>query len=67
MRGFDSEVMAKSLEHLLLAVRGRGNKPKVMNDYELSEMDQSWRMHKVADDLKFALKPESYFSPYFMA
>lgn len=48
-RGFDCEVMAKSMEHLENAVMARGNQPKgsFMDYHSMSEMDQSWRMQKI--------------------
>jgi hypothetical protein len=47
-RGFNCEVLANSLDHLHATVHARGNNPKVYADYSVSEMDQSWRMEKVA-------------------
>ena len=45
-------------------VQARGNKPRVYADYTISEMDQSWRMDKVAEDLKFGLTNDhAYFNP----
>lgn len=36
---------------------------RVYADYSLSEMDNSWRMEKVAEDLKFGLTNDNaYFS-----
>jgi hypothetical protein len=57
-RGFDCEVMACSMEHLENAIMARGNHPKgTFMDYSsMSEMDQSWRMQKIQEDLKFALE-----------
>ena len=60
-RGFDCSVLANSLSALKKAVAGRGNRPKgCYLDYpNLSQMDQSWRMEKVASDLMFAFeKPQ---------
>ena len=62
-RGFNCEVLANSLEHLQTTLHARGNSPKVYADYSSSEMDLSWRMEKVAMDLKFGLTSENaYFS-----
>ena len=47
-RGFDCEVLASALEHLHTTLHARGNRPKVFADYSVSEMDQSWRMEKIA-------------------
>lgn len=39
-----------------------------MTDYSVPELDQSWRMYKFAEDLKFGLSsPQSWFSPNEMA
>lgn len=62
VRGFNSEVVNKSLENLLLAVRGRGNQPRVQSDYSLPELDQSWRMQKIIEDIEFGLRPDQFFS-----
>lgn len=68
-RGFNCEVLATTLQHLTKVIEARGNRPKVYADYTLSEMDQSWRMDKVASDINFALKQENntFFSPHNMA
>lgn len=40
----------------------------VYNDYAITEMDQSWRMEKVAEDVKWGLSHEfAFFSPKNMA
>ena len=46
-----------------------GNHPVRTNDYTLSEMDQSWRLDKVTEDIKFGLNPNPnvFFSPYNLA
>ena len=46
-----------------------GNHPVKNNDYTLSEMDQSWRLDKVTEDIKFGLNPNPnvFFSPYNLA
>lgn len=43
--------------------------PLTFSDYNMSEMDQSWRMDKVTEDLKFGLDPNPnvFFSPYNLA
>jgi len=68
-RGFNCDVLATSLEHLSNVIQARGNRPHAFADYTLSEMDQSWRMEKVASDIIFALNPENntFFSPHNMA
>lgn len=58
VRGFDSTSIIGSLKQLNKALRGRGNKGRVMNDYSHAELDQSWKMHKLVDDIKFGLNPE---------
>jgi hypothetical protein len=48
-------------------LKGRGNKPRTFNDYTTQEMDQSWRMQKLCDDLKFGLqKSETTLTPFYM-
>jgi hypothetical protein len=68
-RGFNCEILANSLEHLTKAIEARGNKPRVYVDFTLSEMDQSWRMDKVASDINFALNKDNntFFSSHNMA
>ena len=46
-----------------------GNNPLSFSDYSLSEMDQSWRVDKLTEDLKFGLSqnPNVFFSPYNLA
>lgn len=57
-RGFDSELVALTLRNIDEALRARGFRPRVMNDYSLSELEQSWRMQKLVDDIIFGLRPD---------
>ena len=73
-RGFDCYLLANSLRMVNQAVIARGNKPKLHTDYATHEMDTSWRMEKVFQDIKFGLgglngnDPYSvFFSSYNMA
>jgi hypothetical protein len=64
-QGFNCELLANSLEDLNGVLQARGNKPKVWTDYETHEMDGSWRMDKVAEDILFGLTSEhAFFSPH---
>lgn len=65
-KGFDCGVLAHSLKLLNQAVAAGGNDPLTFNDYTLSEMDTSWRMDKVTEDLRHGLSPNPnvFFSPY---
>ena len=67
--GFSCEVLAESLQRLNQATLALGNHPVKTDDYTLSEMDQSWRLDKVTEDIKFGLDPNPniFFSPYNMA
>ena len=67
--GFSCEVLAESLKRLNMATAALGNHPVKTNDYTLSEMDQSWRLDKVTEDIKFGLNPNPnvFFSPYNLA
>lgn len=66
--GFNDELLATSLENLYGVIQAQGNRPIVYTDYTITEMDQSWRMDKVAQDVKFGLTHESvFFSPKNMA
>lgn len=67
--GFDCDLLAQSLTRLNHVVVALGNNPLTFSDYTLSEMDQSWRMDKLAEDIKFGLDPNPniFFSPYNMA
>ena len=67
VRGFDSELTARTLQNVSGALRARGYRPRVMNDYSLEEMRQSWRMQKVVDDIQFGLRSDQYFSPVYLA
>lgn len=67
VRGFDGELVSQTLKYLDQAFKARGNKPRVYNDYEPAELDVSWRMAKVAEDIRWALKPDQTILPYHMA
>ena len=66
IKGFDSSLVTKTLEQVKLALRGRGNKPHVYDDYTTREFDMSWRMQLMADHIKSALSDEQYFNHFFM-
>lgn len=66
-QGFDGRIISQTLEHLVQNVNGRGQKPRVFTDYSLPELDTSWRMSKVAEDLKYALTSDQFFSSHLMA
>lgn len=68
VHGFNDELLATFLENLNGVIQAQGNKAMAYNDYTVTEMDQSWRMDKVAEDLKWGLSHEfSFFSPYNQA
>jgi len=68
-KGFDCGVLAQSLKRLNTTIHAIGNKPLTYDDYTISEMDTSWRMQKLTDDLTFGLDPNPtrFFSPYNLA
>ena len=68
-KGFSCEVLAQSLKRLNQAVAATGNCAMTMNDLTLTELDQSWRMDKVSEDIKFGLDPNPniFFSPQNLA
>lgn len=56
--------MAQFCENLNTVIQARGNNPRVLTDYTIAEMHQSWRMDKLAEDIKFGLTHEfAFFSP----
>jgi hypothetical protein len=64
VHGFNDERLATFLENLNGVIQAGGNRPLSYADYQITEMDQSWRMEKVAEDLKWALSHEfAFFSP----
>lgn len=62
-RGFNSEATVETLKNLSKVMRARGFKGRSMGDYTHQEMDQSWRLQKLVDDLKYGLKPTQFFAP----
>lgn len=66
-RGFNSEASAATLENISNVLRARGFKGRVQGDYSASELDQSWRMQKLVDDLKHGLRSDQFFSPAHLA
>lgn len=57
-RGFDSELVTETLKSVDNALRARGYRPRVMNDYSMGELEQSWRMQKLMDDVIFGLRSD---------
>lgn len=66
-RGFNSEATVETLKNVGKAMRARGYKGRVQGDYSATELDQSWRMQKLVDDLKFGLRKDQFFSPHHLA
>jgi len=66
-KGFDASLVNTTLNQLNQSFKGRGNKPRVYDDYSTREFDQSWRMHQLTGHIKLALSDELYFNHYFMA
>ena len=66
VKGFDSSLVSKTLEQIKLALRARGNQPRVYDDYTTREFDMSWRMQLLASHIQAALSDELYFNHYFM-
>jgi len=60
---FDSKMIAITAEKLSEALRIRG--PHELTDYGPKELDSSWRMQKLADDLIWALQPERNEAEYY--
>jgi hypothetical protein len=50
-RGFNSEVVTETLKNVANCLRARGYKARVMGDYSQSELEQSWRLTKVIEDI----------------
>lgn len=67
VRGFESSSIVESLRQVSKSLRGRGQQARVHNDYNTADLDHSWRMHKLIDDVKFGLRPDQYFSPLHLA
>jgi hypothetical protein len=55
-RGFNAEATVHTLHSISNVLRARGFKGRHRGDYSPAELDQSWRMQKLVDDLKFALR-----------
>lgn len=66
-RGFNSEGIVNTLQSIVVALRAQGFKPRVQGDYSATELDQSWRMQKLVDDLKFGLKKDEFISAHHFA
>lgn len=65
--GFNSEAVVATLQNLSKALRARGWKGRPQGDYTITELDQSWRMTKLVEDLQFGLRPDQFFSPHLLA
>lgn len=66
-RGFNSEATVETLKNIGGVMRARGYKGRVQGDYSTNELQQSWRMQKLIDDLKFGLRPDQFFSAHHLA
>jgi hypothetical protein len=44
-----------ALQTVNKALRARGQEARTMGDYTISDLDQSWRMQKLIDDIKIGL------------
>lgn len=66
-RGFNSEATVETLQSIAKVMRARGFNGRVHGDYTAAELDQSVRMQKLVDDMKFALRDDQFFSPALLA
>lgn len=66
-RGFNSEMVVETLNNLDSNLRARGYRPRTMGDYTHHEMEQSWRMQKLIEDITFGLRQDQFFSPTHIA
>jgi hypothetical protein len=65
--GFSQEAVAATLENLAKTLRARGWKGRPHGDYSTEELDQSWRMSSLVEDLEFGLREDQFFSPVLLA
>lgn len=66
-RGFNSEATVETLRNVSAVLRARGFRGRPQGDYSTYELDHSWRMQKLIDDMKFGLRPDQYFSAHHLA
>ena len=66
-RGFNSEATVETLKNISAVLRARGYKGRVQGDYSTTELDHSWRMQKLIDDMKFGLRPDQFYSAHHLA
>jgi hypothetical protein len=66
-RGFNQQAAIATLNNLGKAVRARGLKAHSQGDYTVNQMDQSWRMSKLIEDVKYALRKDQFFSAHNLA
>ena len=66
VRGFDHKLITMTLEQIRNTLRGRGNMPRVWEDYTLREFDTSWRMQDLAGHIRAGLDDDLYFNHYFL-
>lgn len=66
VRGFESSLVAKTLEQLNTALKARGNHPRAYEDYSTHEFDISWRMQMLSEHIKEALGDRMYFNHHFL-
>lgn len=57
-RGFNPELVTKTLTSLDNAIRARGFRGRFMQDYTQEEFEQSWRMAKFFEDVEFGLRKD---------
>ena len=62
---YSPDSILESLNLLNKTIKAKGPLD-VYADYSVTEMDISWRMAKMADDIIFACQEEQYFSPWHM-
>ena len=65
-KGFDSSLVASTLEQINTTLKARGNKPRVFDDYTTREFDISWRMQQLVDHVKVAMGNEVFFNHTLM-
>lgn len=66
VKGFNSSLVANTLDMIKKNLRARGNIERPYEDYSTRDLDISWRMQMLSSHIKSGLGKNMHFNHYYL-
>ena len=66
VKGFNSSLVANTLDMIKKNLRARGNMERPYEDYSTRDLDISWRMQMLSSHIKSGLEKNMHFNHYYL-